>query len=214
MRLPLRSLAYFALGASLLAGCSASVGTPPANVSAASAQARQGVSDARAVRRHFRLVSPLESEFVRTGVLLWSASAVCANEHVPQRLSDLAFPLDAATLQPPRSATVRVQIDAIQACSQTGHAPNAQSTVLPMNVATLPPSPGPTPSFGGDGYYVVALAADAGGRTSVLDVSGPLDRPADGPFAFGNGSVQLSSDSTYAFYLAKLRTTPEDDEAF
>ena len=217
MHLPLRSLPYLALSAALLAGCGGSAGTPPATAYAAGTatqSALHGASDDRAVRRHFRLVSPLESEFVRTGVMVWSTSTVCANEHVPKKLSKRGFPLDATTLQPPRSATVRVAIDAIQPCSQNGHTPNAQGTVLPMNVATLPPSPAPTPAFGGDGYYVVALAADDGGRISVLDVSGPLDAPPDGPFAFENSSIALSSDATYAFYLAKLRTTPEDDEAF
>jgi len=208
MHLPLRSLPFLALTAALLTGCAGPAGTPPAGA------ALHAASNERAVRRHFRLVAPLESEFVRTGVMLWSASAVCANEHVPKKLSKRGFPLDAATLQPPRSATVRVAIDAIAPCSQNGHTPNAQGTVLPMNVATLPPAPGPTPSFGADGYYVVALAADAGASISVLDISGPLAAPADGPFAFDNGAVALSSDSTYAFYLAKLRTTPEDDEAF
>lgn len=216
MHLSRRSLPYLALSAALLAGCAGSAVAPPAGAygAAATQSALHGASDEHAVRRHFRLVTPLESEFVRTGVMVWAASAVCANAHVPKKLSERGFPLDATILQPPRSGTVRVQIDAIQPCSQNGHTPNAQGTVLPMNVATLPPSPPPPPSFGGDGYYVVALAADGGARISVLDVSGPLDAPADGPFPFRNSSIALSSDSTYAFYLAKVRTTPEDDEAF
>lgn len=225
MHLPLRSLPCVALAAALLSGCAGAAGTPPVSAPGGGAVSQSAVrfaSDDRAAKLHFRLIAPLESEFVRTGVMLWSASAVCANEHVPKKLSKRGFPLDAAALQPPRSATVRVAIDAIALCSQKGHEPDAKGTVVPMTVATPTPAPAATPSFGGDGYYVVALAADAGGRVSVLDVSGPLDAPADGPFAFENGVIQLSSDSMYAFYLAKVRATPnggdsggdDDDEAF
>jgi hypothetical protein len=201
------------LALALVAGCAGGNANLPVTRSAQSdstqsisAQTSFKLDEAKHLK--IRLIAPLDATLTRTGLVLSLTNAECKRKHVPERLSKEGFPLAATPFTMPHTAWITIGVTAFEnPCTKRGKHAEA---VHRMTVATPAPIPSSTPVFGDAGLYVVALDANANGRISAIDVSGPATTGDDGLLHFTLSKLSLSADDTFGFYLAALSTHGHD----
>jgi hypothetical protein len=196
--------------AAVISACSSNNANPPvttqsnAQHAADSAQSVTTLEDS--VKTKIKIVAPMQALMTRTGAAVTLTGTHCEQRELPKHLDNHGFPMDAAVFSPPHSATIAFTVEQFTnpCMKHDGHGDHADA-LHTMTVVGPTPTPAPPPTISGDGYYVIALHADANGQIAVVDIAGPAGVDSDGTMHFATTWVPLSASDSYAFYLATVR---------